>query len=150
MSTNEQEITSSTPEPAMVAKAVEKSRIRAEEYVRDPHKAKYLLDIAGQLLKNKEANKGSMTDVWAHLQILVRLFQAYIRGEYRDTPWGSLVMVVVAIIYFVSPIDFIPDVIPGFGQLDDVAVVTFVITQLKKDLDDFLAWESTIEVKRNA
>jgi uncharacterized membrane protein YkvA (DUF1232 family) len=69
------------------------------------------------------------------------LLRAYIRGDYRDIPWGSIVLVIVAIIYFVSPIDLIPDIIPVIGLTDDAAVIAFVIAQIKADLDNFLAWE---------
>jgi uncharacterized membrane protein YkvA (DUF1232 family) len=32
--------------------------------------------------------------------------------------------------YLVSPLDVIPDVIPGFGQLDDLAIVAFALRRL--------------------
>lgn len=50
-------------------------------------------------------------------------------------------MVIVAIIYFVSPIDMIPDALVGIGFIDDAAVIAFVVAQINADLDNFLAWE---------
>jgi uncharacterized membrane protein YkvA (DUF1232 family) len=32
-------------------------------------------------------------------------------------------IVPASLVYLVSPIDFVPDVIPGLGQLDDLAVI---------------------------
>jgi uncharacterized membrane protein YkvA (DUF1232 family) len=52
------------------------------------------------------------------------------------------VLVVVAIIYFVSIVDLIPDFLPGAGFIDDAAVVAFVITKIKSDIDKYLLWES--------
>ena len=52
-------------------------------------------------------------------------------------------LVTVGIIYFVSPIDLIPDVIAGIGFIDDAAVIGLVVMQIKADLDNFLAWEIT-------
>ena len=137
MSANKQE-----PSDAVVASTVEKTKSKAEEYVRDPEKSKQLLEAALKKAKEKEKSKGPLADLWNSLTALLRLLQAYIRHEYTDIPWGSIVMVVVAIIYFVSPIDLIPDWIPIAGYIDDAAVIAFVIRQIKVDLDNFLKWEA--------
>lgn len=43
------------------------------------------------------------------------------------TPWLPKVLLVVAVAYFVSPIDLIPDVIPVLGALDDLLIVPGLI-----------------------
>ena len=125
-----------------IAEAVEKTKSKAEGYVRDPKKAKKLLDDAVKKAKDYEKNRGPLAEVWSYLTGLYRLLRAYIRGDYREIPWGSIVLVTVAIIYFVSPIDLIPDFLPG-GLVDDAALIVFVVKQIKTDLDDFLTWEIT-------
>lgn len=40
----------------------------------------------------------------------------------RATPWGSIVSLALAVIYGVSPIDLIPDIIPLLGWADDVTI----------------------------
>lgn len=45
---------------------------------------------------------------------------------------GDLVLVVAALIYLISPIDFVPDFIPFAGWLDDVAIATMVLGYLDK------------------
>lgn len=131
-----------TLENKVISGTVEKTRTRAEEYIRDPEKSRQLLDEALKKAKQKEANKGPLADLWNNLTAFFRLMQAYMRREYRDIPWASIVIVVVAIIYFVSPIDLIPDFIPFAGYIDDAAVIVFVLKQIKSDLDKFLVWES--------
>ncbi len=86
-------------------------------------------------------DKGSMAEVKENLQALIRLVQASTSGDYKKAPWKSLVMVVAAILYFVSPIDLVPDFIFGIGYLDDIAIVSYVYKQIVKDLESFLAWE---------
>ena len=126
-----------------IAKAVEKKQSKAEEYLRDPKKTEKLLEDAAKKTKDYEKNRGPLDEVWIYLTALYRLLRAYIRGEYRDISWKSIVLVTVGIIYFVSPIDLIPDVIPVVGHVDDAAVIVFVVKQIKADLDDFLTWEIT-------
>mgnify|MGYP001589741621 FL=1 len=42
--------------------------------------------------------------------------------------------------YFLSPIDAIPDFIPVFGMLDDIAVLAWVMKSLSAELSAFRAW----------
>jgi uncharacterized membrane protein YkvA (DUF1232 family) len=129
------------PTKKQIVEAIEKIKSKAEGYARDPKKAKELLDDAIKKAKGFEKNRGPLGEVWGYLTALFRLFRAYIRGEYRDIPWGSIVLITVGIIYFVSPIDLIPDALVGIGFIDDAAVIAFVVAQTKADLDDFLDWE---------
>ena len=124
------------------AKIIEKTKSKAEEYLHNPEKTKRLLEDAVKKSKSYEKNRGPLGEVWSYLTALFRLLRAYIRGDYRDIRWSSIVLVTVGIIYFVSPIDLWPDSLPG-GLIDDVAVIGFVIAQIKADLDNFLTWEIT-------
>lgn len=72
---------------------------------------------------------------------LVRMLRAYKRGEYKTIPWKSLVLIIAALVYFVSPFDFIPDLLPLVGLSDDMALVVWVVKSLKDDITDFRTWE---------
>jgi len=45
----------------------------------------------------------------------------------------------------VSPLDLIPDFLPGVGYLDDAMIVRFVYRAVKAELDRFMEWESEVE-----
>ena len=74
---------------------------------------------------------------------LIRLLSAYAHDEYRRIPLRSLLYALGAVLYFLSPVDLVPDFIPGVGYLDDVAVVVAVVKAISKDLDAFRRWETT-------
>ena len=75
---------------------------------------------------------------------MAQLAGAYVRKEYRDIPWTSMISVAAALIYVVSPLDLIPDYIPVVGYLDDAAVVLFVLRAgARRDLDKFKAWQES-------
>jgi len=48
---------------------------------------------------------------------------------------------VAALVYFISPLDFIPDFIPMLGFADDLALLTFVISKVGDELEKFQLWE---------
>ena len=73
---------------------------------------------------------------------MIRLVRAYGTGEYKVVPWETVALIIVALVYFVSPLDFIPDVIPVAGYVDDAAVIGFVVASVKTDLDEFVEWET--------
>src|SRR5688572_17567215 len=54
--------------------------------------------------------------------ILGRLVKAYALGQYREVPWKTMLIIIGALIYFVNPIDLLPDLIPITGLTDDFAV----------------------------
>jgi len=60
-----------------------------------------------------------------------------------------LIAVVAGLLYFVAPLDAIPDWIPGFGFIDDLAVLGWVMRKWSGELEAFRAWRDsqTAEVR---
>jgi uncharacterized membrane protein YkvA (DUF1232 family) len=52
-------------------------------------------------------------------------------------------LVVAGLLYFVWPVDLVPDAILMFGWLDDVTLLAFIIRSIKLDLEAFQVWEKT-------
>jgi uncharacterized membrane protein YkvA (DUF1232 family) len=68
------------------------------------------------------------------VKLLFELVRSYVNGSYRAVPWASIAMAVAALLYFLAPFDFIPDLIPGIGFIDDAFVVKFALTAIQSDL----------------
>ena len=134
------------PDPKKVSEAVAHSKIRAEEYLKDPEKSKKLLDEAIKKAKSNEKISGPLVELWENLKAVIRLLQAYFSKQYTAIPWGSIVLLVGAVIYFVSPIDLMLDWIPVTGFIDDAAVLMFVLRQMQSDLNKFKEWEKEQEI----
>ena len=99
--------------------------------------------LADQALAKAEKNKGALSKVWSDLVSMVRLIRAYAAGRYRNIPWRSVSLSIAALLYFISPLDAMPDFLPGLGLLDDVFIVTWVMRTIQKDLERFREWENT-------
>ena len=80
--------------------------------------------------------------------VLGRLIKAYALGQYKDVPWKTMLLIVAAIIYFVNPLDLIPDLIPLTGLTDDFAVLLWVYNSVSNEIDKFLTWEKA-QVKQS-
>ncbi len=78
-----------------------------------------LLALLTQALMKAGSCREALQSVWNRLTALIRLVKAWISGDYREIPWRSIALSVAAIIYFVNPIDMIPDIIPILGFFDD-------------------------------
>jgi uncharacterized membrane protein YkvA (DUF1232 family) len=68
------------------------------------------------------------------------MLNAWFKGEYKDIPKKTIVLIITALIYFISPIDLIPDWLPG-GFIDDAAVITWVLQSMSSDVQKFKAWK---------
>jgi uncharacterized membrane protein YkvA (DUF1232 family) len=85
-------------------------------------------------------------DVKTHLNTLIRLVQAYAKGEYRGVSLQGIALTVAALIYFVAPLDFIPDFLV-IGLIDDIALMMWVYKNYSKEIEAFLEWEDNKKVR---
>lgn len=115
-------------------------RPRAAAIARQPAAAKRLAERAYTKFR---ALRPHLRTLRSDLPTLIRLTRAYAGGQYRALPWKALVAAVTALLYFVIPLDAIPDAIPLIGYLDDAAVVAFVMRLLRVEVGQFRAWEAT-------
>ena len=71
------------------------------------------------------------------LATLVPNLALLFRGLLRDdrVPWSSKVLLWIAVVWVVSPIDLIPEFIPVVGPLDDAVVAALVLRHVIKRTD---------------
>ena len=127
----------------------EKHEINTDKLYQDNcHKAKKMLEDPGkidQLLKrlDKKLRKISclkkLGEGLTYVPKMGMMLNSWFRGNYTDIPIGTIVAIIVALTYFILPIDLIPD-IPPFGYVDDAALIAFVLSLIKDDLDEYMKW----------
>lgn len=89
----------------------------------------------------KRSSKGGLVKgLREDLSLLQALCVAWWRGEYRDISRPALVAAVAGLLYFLSPMDAIPDWIPGLGFVDDLAVLAWVTRKWSGELEAFRRW----------
>ena len=93
-----------------------------------------------KLHRLEKAIPRSLEAIWSDVKLLVRMVRDYVSGVYRDVPFGTIAAVAAAILYFVSPFDMIPDFIPGFGYMDDAAVIALCLRMVHADVEKYRDW----------
>lgn len=114
----------------------------AESYLQQPTRLKKLLTDAYQKASEKNEVGNLAHEAWTTLQSLFRLIRMSASGEYTGVPATTVVAAVAVLLYFLSPIDLIPDFIPVLGLLDDMALVAWFSTSIKHELNKFHEWEA--------
>lgn len=80
-----------------------------------------------------------------YLQIIRLMFSMlndYRKGVYINVPWLTIGALVFILLYFINPLDLIPDFIPLIGYLDDVTVLVFGLNLIETDLNNYLKWKA--------
>ena len=91
-------------------------------------------------------NKVSVASAKEKLSVFSRMASAYVSGRYRTVPWKTVMTILAAIIYFLNPLDLVPDFIPVMGLTDDFGVLMWVYASVSSEIDKFLAWEKSVVV----
>jgi uncharacterized membrane protein YkvA (DUF1232 family) len=117
---------------------------RARDYLRNPRKAARVIGDA--LHKSVDLGKeGAFSELKEGVQVLGRMLNTILKGEYKRLPLKTLVRILAGLIYFLFLVDFIPDFIPLLGLMDDAVVIAWVINGIRDELDDYLAWEGQLQ-----
>ena len=90
--------------------------------------------------KKRSSKGGVLKGLRDDLSVFQALCVAWWKGEYRAVSKPALVAVVAGLLYFLSPLDAIPDWIPGLGFIDDLAVLSWIMRKWAGELDAFRAW----------
>ena len=110
---------------------------KAKSILQDPEK----MESLARTINKKLANIPVVGEYFADIPILCMMAMDYVKGSYREVPFASMVGIVVALVYFMTPVDLIPDAIPGLGRLDDAAVLLFAVKAAHNDIADYRAWK---------
>ncbi len=113
----------------------------AEEYVKKPLRIKKLLNDAYSKASEKKDIGQLAGEVWESLQVLFRMIGSAVGGRYHGIPTPVLLGGTAVLLYFMSPIDAIPDFIPVIGLLDDAALLAWFMSTIKDEMDRFAVWE---------
>ena len=124
------------PDKDMVESAIDRKAGRITE--------KDLRELAGrkkEMDEKLDGLPGKFTKLVNQVKLLYAMIKDYRSGQYKEVPWYTIAVAAAAILYFLTPLDFIPDWIPIGGYIDDAAVLAFCINALRDDLRKYCGFK---------
>ena len=84
------------------------------------------------IAKNRKTMTAMVKDAW--------------KGKFKMTLY-TYILAILAVVYTISPVDFLPDVIPVIGWVDDGVLLFLLFQQLRKELTRYQQKEITVDVE---
>ena len=113
----------------------------AEDLMKNPQGLRFKLEKASEKL-NKASVKEALGNYIEDIKLLIRMMRAWVSRNYTELSKQTIIYTIVALVYFVTPTDFVPDFILGLGFVDDLTVLSWVLGMIKSDLEKFKKWEN--------
>ena len=98
------------------------------------------IKITAEDLKKAGKLKNNLGAVATKFELLVRMVKSDRRGEFKISTMDK-VRIAGAIIYVISTIDAVPDILPIIGFGDDIGVVAYVISKLGNLISEYEKFE---------
>ncbi|WP_296705549.1 DUF1232 domain-containing protein [Algoriphagus sp.] len=127
----------------VVGKAKKLFGKQVDAVVRQEEKVKELISNTFQ----KIANFGEdprIKKLVAPIGVFIRMIKAHFNGAHKLTG-STLWLLVLGLVYFISPFDIVPDFLGFLGFADDLSVVLAIYAKVKDEVEEFLDWERTQE-----
>jgi len=96
--------------------------------------------ITGEDLQKADKITSNLGVISSKFGLLVRMLQADKNGEFK-IPTMDKVKIIGAIVYVITTIDAVPDILPIIGFGDDIGVVAYVISKLGSLLSEYEKFE---------
>jgi len=125
------------------SKVFERIVERTKSLVHDNERLNGLLVGVGEKLTKVGDGSEESKSFVKLLKMLVRMVNAHLNGTYRSFSPMTLLYLAFALVYFVTPIDLIPDFFPILGFTDDLAVTVSIGQRISEDIASFKEWEQS-------
>lgn len=105
------------------------------------YKVRELLSNVGKKIA-KVGENPKVKMVIEPISIFIRMIKAHFAGTHKLSA-STLGLLLLALIYFLSPVDFIPDFLGLLGFADDISIILAVYAKVKNEVEGFLDWEKS-------
>jgi uncharacterized membrane protein YkvA (DUF1232 family) len=75
------------------------------------------------------------------VELALRLIQDHAAGRCPQIPYHTVCLLAVSLLYFIDPLDVIPDWIPGVGSADDALVFELAFHLGRAGIERYCTWK---------
>lgn len=134
----------------MEEKFDEKTQSKAEKKFEGFKSYKYDDSDFEKVFDNEEkikekVKKGNFGEYAEYIPLFFEMLKDVFSKKYKEVPVGSIAAIICTLLYILSPIDLILDIIPVIGWLDDIFILGLCISFVKKDVDKYKQWKENAE-----
>ena len=102
----------------------------------------YTQEDADKVMNNadrieKIMSNGTLSKFLKDVKVYFRMLSDVFSRRYTRVPKGTVAAIIGSLLYVLSPVDLIPDMIPVIGYLDDAAVLALCLKFVKHDVDEY-------------
>lgn len=112
--------------------------------INDKELQKYQEKCSEEGLLHKISKFGKLIGVEA----LYKALQLWYVLQKPEVPAKDKALIMGALGYLISPLDFIPDLTPVFGYSDDIVAITFALVKVQGYIDDEVKAKAKVLLRR--
>jgi uncharacterized membrane protein YkvA (DUF1232 family) len=79
------------------------------------------------------------------IPLLCNMVLDYIKKRYDKFPRTSIITITAALLYFLSPVDILPDFVVGLGFIDDAFIIKLALDGVHHDISEYKKWKESME-----
>ncbi len=82
-----------------------------------------------------------MQKLFNQIKLALEMVKDFKSRTYTGVPWRTMALIIVALLYFLNPLDLIPDLLPVIGLTDDAIAFASIFKSLQTDLRNYCLWK---------
>ncbi len=107
----------------------------AKAILRDPQKLESFATSTYEKL-NTEYFKKTFKSFWEDLIVLCKMLKDTATRKYKPQSKKNMFLIVLGFVYFINPLDMVPDLLIG-GFLDDAAVLAWIVAKVDGEIQNY-------------
>lgn len=113
-----------------------------DQFYENPDQTSDTGTVFSEELRDAHHHQADLRKILDDLELLFSMLADSFNKKY-PVPKKTALVLTFALLYLISPVDIIPDIIPLLGFADDVAVLAFAFSLIKDDLENYRAWKTS-------